>query len=264
MKAKESYKGDLVVLSPKRLMVREERLACLRLVCRCFGDDALYKFGSVEPLRNRGFCENHEAVIREWDQWDHSLYWKRDKSSLSGSLYSAFRSYFQHSGVDVFALDVLKDLALLEAALETISTDVWADYAVLHVLGPMDLERGNHAGSGVVSFLSAKEWDAILYPTSERLLAGLPDVYWSQVFGVPYVELIGRQRIMSCPDADVRELPYGGIRVKSRLSILSARKEPEAFENWREAVKIHFGREFFFGGDSSENAVRTPNFCWRE
>ncbi len=193
-----------------------------------------------------------------------ALFWKRSKPPLEGSLFSAWRPNFLHSCVTASARDAVKDQGWLTTYLDHTARRLDSDYAVLHVLGKFDILRGGHQGSGVLTAGSLKPWDISLFPTTHQLFIGLPDVYWSTVLGRPYVALIGRERLLSCPDADVAEYPYGGIRVTSRLPIHAARTQPDEFEAWRERVREHIGREFFFDAPAHGRTVRVPEFAWVE
>ncbi len=73
---------------------------------------------------------------------------------------------------------------------------------------------------------------------------------------------MGRERLLSCPNADIVELPYGGIRITSRLPLWAARTEPEEFEAWRDSVREHIGREFFIDAPAYGKTARVPEFSW--
>lgn len=139
-----------------------------------------------------------------------------------------------------------------------------ADYAVLHVIGQHDLARGGSSSSDVLASGGVDPWDTWLFPTTFKIVHGLPDVYWSNVLGNPYVRLIGCQRLLSCLEANIEEFAYGGVRITSRLPLWAAVTQPEEFEAWRERVRAHIGREFFWDALAYGREVRVPEFAWGE
>jgi cytochrome P450 len=76
------------------------------------------------------------------------------------------------------------------------------------------------------------------------------------VFGPPYVKLFGRERLLSAPVANVRELAPDTIRLQLTEDVAAVSDDPEAFEEARERVQRHLGKEAFF--DSSRQAYRVP------
>jgi len=262
MQAKrERYRASLVTLSPKRLLELSEKRDCLELLCLSLGNQPPDRYGSIEPLRRGDFVGDLDKVLEEWHQGLHSLDWKRDKPNLTGGFHGSWLPDFLHSNECVITKDAAKDQAWLCSYFEAASNQSLADYAVLHVVGQQDVDRSRASG-GWVSSGSTKLGDYTLFPTTHRLRGGLPNMFWSTVLGRPYVSIMGRNRLLSCPDADVVELDYGGIRVTSRLPFWAARTEPEAFENWRDTVREHIGREFFVDAPVYGKTARVPQFEW--
>jgi len=72
----------------------------------------------------------------------------------------------------------------------------------------------------------------------------LPDILWLNIFGQPYVELIGRDKLLSTPADVVRELPGGAVAIT--VSPSPFRRDEEEYDERCRRIKEHIGRQFFF------------------
>lgn len=90
----------------------------------------------------------------------------------------------------------------------------------------------------------------------------LLDLYWGNVFGPPYVELIGADRLRTAPAAVVTELPSGGfyVQVTGTILDLSSAEGIPRYRAARDAVKEHLGSEFFYEAGAT-TPRRAPH--WR-
>ncbi|NJL30059.1 MAG: hypothetical protein HC897_20275 [Thermoanaerobaculia bacterium] len=93
----------------------------------------------------------------------------------------------------------------------------------------------------------------------------LPDLYWLTIFGPPYVDLFGRERLLSAPAPIVEELPTGAILIQLSENMLDFRDRFEEVDRVRQAVKAHLDSDAFFdpakGKDHKYNVpvFRFPN-----
>lgn len=97
------------------------------------------------------------------------------------------------------------------------------------------------------------------YRTAEGIGAGLRDVYWLNVYGPPFVDLIGAERLLSAP-AVTRSVD-GHVLVLAPDEALTT---PGATA----AIRAHLGEEFFVppgeprGFRDDRGAARRPSFDW--
>ena len=97
------------------------------------------------------------------------------------------------------------------------------------------------------------------YRTAEGIGAGLRDVYWLNVYGPAFVELIGADRLLSAP-AETRALD-GHVLVVAPDEALTT---PGATA----PIRAHLGEEFFVppgepkGFRDDTGAERRPAFDW--
>jgi hypothetical protein len=90
----------------------------------------------------------------------------------------------------------------------------------------------------------------------------LRDLYWGNVFGPPYVELFGADRLRTAPAAVVTELRDGCFYLQVTDTILDL-SSPEGIPRYRaarDAVKNHLGPEFFYEAGAT-TPRRAPH--WR-
>lgn len=91
----------------------------------------------------------------------------------------------------------------------------------------------------------------------------LRDLYWGNVFGPPYVELFGADRLRTAPAAVATELREGYFYVQVTGSILDL-CDPETIPRYRaarDAVKEHLGPDCFYRPGAAAESYRAP--VWR-
>lgn len=79
---------------------------------------------------------------------------------------------------------------------------------------------------------------------------GIPDIFWINIFGLPYVELIGKEKINSIPCANVKMLNWGGVLVETKDLT------PEQCQT----AKKHLGNRLFVGGTGLFQGIKVPRF----
>jgi hypothetical protein len=99
-------------------------------------------------------------------------------------------------------------------------------------------------------------WIQEVHPRPKGPPHYLTDVVWLNVFGRPYVELIGHDRLMSVPAYGVMELPNGAILIQVSESPFDyGTKE---YAGRCEAIRNHIGRDFFFDWDNPDRLYPQP------
>jgi hypothetical protein len=90
-----------------------------------------------------------------------------------------------------------------------------------------------------------------------NLADGLPGLYWLNFFGAPYVELMGRQRLLSAPAYEVK--PVGDGVLIALDSTASAWQNPEYKKREQEVIE-HLGKKFFFSRHEPDRELVAPDF----
>jgi hypothetical protein len=85
--------------------------------------------------------------------------------------------------------------------------------------------------------------------------AGLPGLYWINVFGPPFVRVVGKDRLLASPAFEVQEL--GDDVVYLRVSDEFSAPLDEGWADTYRNLKAHIGQEFFVtaGGQVSAHGV---------
>lgn len=84
----------------------------------------------------------------------------------------------------------------------------------------------------------------------------ITDIVWLSIFGRPYVDLIGKDRLLSAPSCRIVEFPSGAIAIQVSESPFDFGKDEYAERC--EAIKDHIGREFFFDWQNPDREYPMP------
>jgi hypothetical protein len=91
----------------------------------------------------------------------------------------------------------------------------------------------------------------------------VPDIYWTTVFGRPYVELFSRERLLSCPAHRIKELDNGAIVIQLTPELKDIAAEEAAFERVRQDTRNHLNNDAFFDlAKGLDYQYRVPEFVW--
>jgi hypothetical protein len=90
-----------------------------------------------------------------------------------------------------------------------------------------------------------------------KLDYALPGLYWLNLFGIPYVKLLGKDILLSAPAFEVREAGKG--------IIIALGSDPTDWKNasykeWEQRTIAHIGQQFFFLRNEPERRTLAPDF----
>lgn len=152
--------------------------------------------------------------------------WDLDGAGFAGDRYSQISL-----AADLSAQDAE---SLLPALLGT--TDL--DFGLLHLWTEAEpTSPSGFRGDG------SRPW---LMLTSRGLTECLPDLYWAQLLGGPWVELFGADRIAGTPAHRVEEIAPGRWLVQLTEHLADAAEDPDGFRALRERCKDHLGADSFY------------------
>jgi hypothetical protein len=86
---------------------------------------------------------------------------------------------------------------------------------------------------------------------------GLPGIYWLNAFGPPYVEMMGRQKLLTSPAPVVDELRDC---IFIGLSSLAGHWTTLEYKKAEAAVIEHLGKHYFFSKDDPDRPLLAPDF----
>lgn len=119
-------------------------------------------------------------------------------------------------------------------------------YGDVHASDEWDAKNMSHEGGGL---------EAMGVDVSRHL----PGLYWLNFFGKPYCDLMGRERLLSAPGAEVREVADGILLRLADDPREWASPEYRAIER---RVLDHIGSQYFFSRDEPNR--RTLGLKWND
>ena len=89
------------------------------------------------------------------------------------------------------------------------------------------------------------------------ITAAIPGLYWLNYLGAPYVNLIGRERLLTAPAYEVKP---AGDGVLLALDSSPDAWQRAAYQQREQAVIAHLGEQFFFSRSDPERKTIAPDF----
>jgi hypothetical protein len=102
----------------------------------------------------------------------------------------------------------------------------------------------HHIDSLASTIIAGK--DDVVLSSNRHIMKYLPDIYAIVVFGKPYINFFGKDKILSSPCYKVEELPNGFIKIQLGDYIFGERGSKESLKDVRQAVKSHLNINAFF------------------
>lgn len=245
-------KITIQVLSPKSLLTTDNARDIISTLAKllpppCVPDT----FGTHEPFINHFRLDELEAVLKAWRAPSFFLSSERADVLCSISMTSPNWRNPPHSRIALsLPISAVGQDEVLQL-LAGVSQLVHADFALAHILTDRELERGRKTGTVI---------GPILAVTTHNLRRNVPDLYWLTLFGKPYVELLGKETLLSTPAAEVREVGEG-VLLQLTSDVLDLLQKPQEVDRLREKCKDHINQRIFFDAKVSPGAgYLVPHF----
>lgn len=238
------------ILTPRRLMTREDGQESLDLLCTVSPNLVPEKWNTYEPIRTPFDPTNYSSVL---ETWGHVFLWRRKKPKAEGGVWSAWSPRHKTGSITVTTDAARADVDGLVRFLQTSASRFTAHFAYIHMLTEQDIPIGRL--NKTVGCLDPERQRYSLHVTGYELEKYVPDLYWATVLGEPYVGLFGKDRILSVPAPVVREIGGGCIYIQLSDSIYDLETDCEAVDAVRRAVKQHLDCNAFFDPDAPEDHV---------
>lgn len=248
------------ILSPLPLNRRQDARKLFQLWADSAFDFLPNKWGLHEPLRHHFSLAALNEAIRTWE---YAYHVKRTASpKLSGSIFMQYGPHRDHTTWTI-RLKNLKDFEqpAFCKLLERAASEFSADLGFIHRITDAEIPRGRANDS--ISYLDVAHTEKHLFVVTHDLHKYLPDIYWTTVFGKPYVELFSRERLLSCPAHSVKELDNGSIVIQLTPELKDTVAEEAAFERVRQDARNHLNNDAFFDpAKGLDHRYRVPEFVW--
>ena len=143
-------------------------------------------------------------------------------------------------------------------------SSVYADalFGFIHLLNNAELKTLDQSASRVVACLTGKNATEPRYgfALSPMLLSRyLPELFWANIFGTPYIRMFGKERLLSAPAYRVSELENGLCYVQLTEHITDMLNDLGKVEQIRREVKAHLGLDaFYYSQTGSSHRYVTP------
>jgi len=243
----------LQILSPKTLTSTEIARKVVPTLLEYLPSDIMPdRFGTREPFTEAFSPNTIDAALAAWRPPSFFLSCERSNTLVSISMVLPTWRNPPHSRIAVSVPHLAIGQVEAIGLIENVSTLVDADFAFAQIVTEKELVLGQSSGTVLGSSLAV---------TTHNLRKSVPDLYWLTLFGGPYIDLWGRETLMSVPAEEVSAV---GDSVALRLSpsILDPLRRPTKFYESRQACKTHLDHDAFF--DEREpltHQYRVPNFA---
>jgi hypothetical protein len=271
------------LLIPSRIDNREYGRTLFDLISRYSPQHLPEKYDCEEPLRRKFRMDGMETVLDEWGKLHFMASGENVFLHVNFSPRSTPKprhtsiSFLKYRVESEDQLEALKELAV------AISQAFDADYGMAHILTSEELEArlarklqkptswpeppveqivdGLRQKARVKGFASVLLNIEIIGLSTVQLRKCLPNLYWLNIFGKPYVNLFGFEKLYSTNCEKVSTLPYGGVALTLSQGIADTAEGWQEFEQIREKCKCHLGADFFPDSSlPSSQKCCTPEF----
>lgn len=208
--------------------------------------------GDVEPLEDRFEPERLSEL------WRGRKIWWQARGRTSGTVYPRVRRRVHSSfALDISSSDPAADGERAAALLRDAAREFGGEWGYVHLL------TEEEARSAAPESVQAHAEGRLLTWAAHRLRDYLPDVYWANIFGTPYISLFGREALESAPAAAVEEVARGLFYVQLTARADDVRERPAEFAEARAALKRHLGEAAFWSAERGDDpeAYEAPRFA---
>ncbi len=197
------------------------------------------RYDITEPPKHQFDSKNLDPMKKLWEE---ELFWEGREPRTSGGV--AHRNSVRHAMIDCsleFDVSAKKNLTPF---LIAVSQYLVVDYSCIHPA----VEK------------CSEEDDMLAGVTTFHLRDSLPGIPWACCYGRPYVELFGKEKLLTQPIFECRELESGLIYSQLTESIADMFDDTESVAYLRNETKKHLGAECFWG--STHGSIRrAPRFA---
>ena len=213
------------------------------------------RFGNAEPLRGRFDANSVEKALSAW-KWPFIA--TRNEPRVIATVFMR-QGLPKHAWLSLsFEADHIEQLSAVRF-LKGMASRLDADFAQLHLLTKLDVATDIESGTVQALDRSGEKWS--LSVTTHNLLKGIPDLYWTNIFGRPYVDLFGLERLCSVPAAVVDQVTAEHIYVQLTADIVDVKVDLLEFSKRRSLAKLHLNCNAFFEKEAGlDRTYNVPRF----
>jgi hypothetical protein len=273
-----------IILTNQRMTSVESGHAFFGLLAKYFPTQIPDRFGDCEPLKFRLRIDDPHSI----DQiWGNGIWFIAERSKPRVSIFvqfclPSFRRQ-RHTAISLlrFQVDSLERVETFRCFVCEAAEVFAADYASAHILTRTELaERINRLETSIRTFpappgpVSAQRLRdrveregfasvlSMMRPPQQtvHLVKCLPELSWLTVFGKPYIDMFGRDKILTAPAHRVDQLASGAIALTLTDGLEDSHEGWDRLKLACNECKVHLGPDAFC--DFEGEPRRSPQFVW--
>lgn len=211
------------------------------------------KYDRYEPFKKTFNMDDLTEVLTDWATWD-LFFWKGKKPVSQGSYISGVNSnYHIH---DSFSMDSNLNDKVVSNFLELLfrfTQDFELTFAYIATPYPRDFDIREYYGHSIMPYTQGL--------SGHHLKKGLPDgLAWGMFFGKEYVELFGKDKLLTAPVFETRA-HSDGVYVQLTENITDPLENYESYMELKKAFMDHVGADAFLSIDNPN--PRLPDLSLR-
>ena len=226
---------DIGFLVPRTLTPLEDGRRIMQLVHNLLPSYLPYQFGSGEPLVQRMEDYNFDNLSQFMSR---ILIWKSKRSTAEGFLWLEC-TQVSHSALYISGKSKFVDVSRAVTFLNDLCSIALPDLSYIHLYTEEELETRPYE-------MCSPYRQGI---STQIVRKYIPDICWGTIFGPPYVDFFGRERMLSIPAYLVSEIADRVIYVQLSESLMDMKTQYGAVERTRQAVKDRLNRDAFLRMD---------------
>jgi hypothetical protein len=208
------------------------------------------RYGQFEPLRSIFDLKNPDEVIGEKDNY---LLWTTKAGPFGQWTTGMHLPRKRHNELSFYGEATLIDVRPVRALLRALVFAHGVDYGWMHALCDEEFETYQSTRYEAVRPFNTG-------PSTYVLQKWLPNLAWGNVFGKPYIDLIGRKKLLRCPAYLVEEWTDDVVYIQLTDDINSIAENFAQFEESRQKAVMEIGTEFFYSPGAAEGSKIAPKF----
>lgn len=228
------------LFTPSQLTDPQEGRALLDAISRQLPSWTPQRYGQTQPLRHVYDPGRAENFLAQAD----GLMFRNASSTAEGSVSVRMGPWDILSKITLTGLATRAELDSggIGAFLADCGTSLALSYAMAHIFTPKQADEYYQAW-----FEIPPPGDRVRIASQGTFPYCLRDLYWANVFGPPYTELFGTDRLRTAPAAVVTELRpgYFYLQVTNTIADLYNADAIPQYQAARDAIKEHLGPDAF-------------------
>jgi len=234
------------ILTPLNMASREYGDDFVELITSEFPFLSPDKYGNLEPLRNT-YVEGQKD--RMLDCWGNTFIWSRSRPFVEGDVHFRRGPRPTHSWI-VIRLDKKVNIIDVVRFLQKIAVRFGADFASVHYMAQEEVaeilgDLANGVSNPRLLFDNPRNGLHRNIVTSHHLQRFLPNLYWATIFGPPYVDLFGKELLLTAPAFQVTELAEKCVYMQLSPNPLDFASDYASQNRSRQHIKDYLDHDAF-------------------